>query len=140
MNRFRWILLAIILSVGASSAYFVRLLRSPRIIVEAETPNGYRVCVVQTLGEPFNTSTYVRDPNGQWQWFYLDHEDVPWLAAVIEKDSRQHRVKIVGNGARRAEYDWETGLYYIGNDNGRDGSPMPPGWDLFKDLKAIPRG
>jgi len=134
MNRLRWFWLLTILLLVACFVLLAITICRPRVIAEAVAPNGVRVCVVQTLGEPFNTATYVRQTDGQWRWFYLDHEDGPWLRGSIEIDAERRRLRVMQDGKPRAAYDWVTGIYYIGNDNGRDGSAMPNGWDLFKDM------
>ena len=135
MKRSSWVLTLFFIGLLVVG-FLVLILLRPRIVAEAYAPDGSHLCVVQTAGTPyFNTATYIRQSNGKWRWFYLEHEDLPWLGGSIRSDPTGNRLTIVRSGAPLAEYDWTNGTYYIGKDNGRDGSAMPDGWELFNDLR-----
>ena len=52
---------------------------STRAVVSEDLPNGTRIRIIQTFsGEPFETAIYFDDGDGQWRWYYYDHEDWYW--------------------------------------------------------------
>jgi hypothetical protein len=56
------------------------------ILTEGMSPSGQEYCVVQTfkdLLEPYQVSFYLRDTEGMWRWYYLEHEDSAWRSASV---------------------------------------------------------
>jgi hypothetical protein len=50
-----------------------------RVIVKVDHPKGTRLCVIQQFNdfspELFTTSISFDDGDGNWRWYYFDHED-----------------------------------------------------------------
>ena len=110
--------------VGVSLALFfvlsillVHHLGSKRIIVREVAPNGIEFCIIQSLGDPFNTSAFYRKPGGAWNWFYFDHEDNYWNSAPTEVDSRNRLIKVFRRNKVAAAFNWDTEVFTKGTDS-----------------------
>jgi len=80
---------------------------SNRAVVSEDLPNGTRVRIVQTFsGEPFETAIYFDDGDGQWRWYYFDHEDWYWGRADT---SYADGILTVDAGRRSVVFDTRTG-------------------------------
>jgi hypothetical protein len=97
--------------VGAilSAAIVIRTAIEPRFVVNIDHPNGTRFRVVQEFqynGEMFDTSIYFDDGNGQWRWYYYDHDDGYWGSAETKIDGSI--INVFAN-KRSIKFDTETG-------------------------------
>ena len=101
--------------IGAALAVglFIASIVKTRSVVSIDHPNGTRLRIVQKFtAELFDTSIYFDDGDGQWRWYYYDHEDWYWGSA---------RSRIEGNliqitsGERSVEIDTKTGDCTISN-------------------------
>jgi hypothetical protein len=102
------VLLWIALAVGA-------MLR-PRFVVCVDHPNGTRLRVIQQFeysGDLFNTSIYFDTGDGQWRWYYFDHDDSYWGRADSEVVGNE--IRIAAN-RRRILFDTLTGECRISNE------------------------
>ena len=78
-----------------------------RTVVSEDLPNGTRIRIIQEFtGEPFNTSIYFDDGDGQWRWYYYDHEDWYWGSADTDY---ANGVLYVASGNRSVVFDTTTG-------------------------------
>lgn len=58
---------------------------STRVLVAIDLPTNQRFRVLQTLGgEPFDTKIYFDSGDGQWGFYYYEHEDWYWSDAKFE--------------------------------------------------------
>jgi hypothetical protein len=99
---------AVLLACFILSLLAARHILSPRVIVRAVAPNGIEFCMVQTIGEPFNTSAHYRKPGGSWGWFYFDHEDWYWARGRARIAPGEKAIKIFRQQELVATFNWET--------------------------------
>jgi hypothetical protein len=102
------ILTAIIASV-LSAILIVDGAIQTRAIVNVDHPNGPRLRVIQYFNyqpELFTTSIYFDDGDGEWRWYYFDHEDSYWGGADVEIADNEIRVT---SKYRNIEFDTSTG-------------------------------
>ncbi len=97
--------------VGAilSAAIVIHTAIEPRVVVNIDHPNGTRFRVVQEFqynGDMFDTSIYFDDGDGQWRWYYYDHDDGYWGSAGTEIDGSMINVFSI---KRSIKFDTETG-------------------------------
>ncbi len=58
---------------------------STRTIAAIDLPQNKRFRLIQTFGgEPFNTKIYFDSGNGQWGFYYYEHEDWYWNDAELK--------------------------------------------------------
>jgi hypothetical protein len=135
-------LVAAILPPLAALGLSIARLAVPRVITYAVTSDGTEFCVLQTCNwspaEPFTTSAYYRKPDGNWGWFYYDHEDSYWGHARADIDNATKRISILRDGKLTATFDWEPSRFRLlrADFPERDvvGAQkwMPSGWDIPK--------
>ncbi|MFT5302935.1 MAG: hypothetical protein ACI814_003752 [Mariniblastus sp.] len=80
-----------------------------RTIVNVDHPNGTRLRVIQFFNdqpELFTTSIYFDDGDGEWRWYYFDHQDSYWGGAEIEMADNEIRVT---SKYRNVEFNTSTG-------------------------------
>lgn len=111
------------------SVLLVRHLGSKRIVVREVAPNGTEFCIIQSFGEPFNTSAFYRKPGGAWNWFYYDHEDNYWNSAPTQVDRTNKIIKVYRNNVLAATFNWETAVFTRGTD-----------WQTAEQKSAVPVG
>ena len=100
-------LLTTVVAITCVAFLIVQHAMATRAIVSEDLPNGTRVRVVQEFsGEPFNTSIYFDDGDGQWRWYYYDHEDWYWGTA---DSTFEAGVLHVSTGSRSIVIDTVTG-------------------------------
>ena len=105
-------LVGVILTFGL----FVFSIVKTRSVVSIDHPNGSRLRVVQEFNaELFNTSIYFDDGDGQWRWYYYDHEDWYWGSAISQIDGDSIQVTA---GIRSIEIDTKTGECAISSAQG----------------------
>ena len=105
--RLRLFLLATAIALVAAIGLFTYSIVKTRLVVNVDHPNGSRLRVVQKLGyESFYTAIYFDDGDGQWRWYYYDHNDAYWGSASILIDDNV--IKITSD-QRRIEMDTKTG-------------------------------
>ena len=53
--------------------------RHERILDHGQMPDGREYVLFQTCtGEPYSVQFYVRNEQGEWQYYFVTHEDWPW--------------------------------------------------------------
>ena len=110
-DAWRWLRVIAIIGGLAMMAMFVGRTcfnTQGRVLVEARTPNGVEIYVVQRfLGEPYATSFHCRRPDGVWGWGYIEHEDDFWPAsrAAFQIDTNEHRIVVLRDGKPLLYYD-----------------------------------
>lgn len=87
----------------------------PRTIAAVDHPDGPRVRVVQEFAgfDGFETTLYYDIGDGQWRWYYFDHDDSYWRRADAQYDGS---VISVGSPDRGAVIDTEEHIVTITND------------------------
>jgi hypothetical protein len=67
-----------------------------RVIVKVDHPKGTRLCVIQQFNdfspELFTTSISFDDGDGNWRWYYFDHEDSYWNSITVCLENRLARL------------------------------------------------
>ncbi len=74
------ILTAIVASLLAMTLMVNSAIKT-RVLASVDHPNGTRLRVVQYFNyqpELFTTSIYFDNGDGNWHWYYFDHEDSYW--------------------------------------------------------------
>ena len=103
------LLLTAIISVILSVAVAIQSAIKTRLVVNIDHPNGTRLRVVQKFeysGDLFDTSIYFDDGDGQWRWYYYDHEDWFWGSADTNINGS---VIAVSADKRSIVFDTKTG-------------------------------
>ncbi len=71
-----WFTLSCFLALLAADSFSSR---HERILDHGQTPDGHEYVLFQTCrGEPYEVELFVRNDQGEWQFFYVDHEVWPW--------------------------------------------------------------
>ena len=53
--------------------------RHERILDHGQTPDGREYVLFQVrTGEPYGVRLYIRNAEGEWRFYYVDHETWPW--------------------------------------------------------------
>ena len=102
------ILTAIIASVLSVILIVIGAIQT-RAIVNVDHPNGTRLRVIQYFNyqpELFTTSIFFDDGDGNWRWYYFDHQDSYWGSAEIEIADNEISVT---SKYRNLEFDTSTG-------------------------------
>lgn len=113
MQRTTKILLAIA-SITAFLAIAVLVSATrPRIVTTATFPNGTQLCVYQEFAgtDLFNTSIYSKKSDGEWGWFYFNHEDLPWFDGTIHILPLSTTAMIYRGERLVGQYDWGADLF-----------------------------
>ncbi|MFK8112381.1 MAG: hypothetical protein AB8B91_09270 [Rubripirellula sp.] len=116
--------LLIVIAITAASLSSTSLIRNaiqPRVVACTSHPSGARLMVTQEWGgEPFDTSIFFDDGDGNWRWYYYDHEDWYWGSAECQivgdaiRVSSTHRSIVINtqtgecSRARPDGRDWTT--------------------------------
>ena len=73
------LIITTIIAVSLAVIMSVRFAMQTRVIVKVDHPKGTRLCVIQQFNdfspELFTTSISFDDGDGNWRWYYFDHED-----------------------------------------------------------------
>jgi hypothetical protein len=86
--------------------------------------------------EPYTVSFYTTRDRQDWDWYYIDHEDLYWWGGRIKLQADASRAVIYKGRARAAEYDMTEGtLRFLKRDRFIPGpqrliryeSPLPEG-------------
>ena len=88
----------------------------PHVVARAVAPDGTELRIIQKYeGELhlLNTSIYVRHRGGWWNWFYYDHEDLPWRWGNASVDLSRHLIVVRCEGRVTATYDYGTQDYHL---------------------------
>ena len=88
------------------------------VLGSAGTPDGSEYVVEQTCNwsmEPYTVSFYMRSPNGQWGWCYVDHEASRWKDVEVAYDETSDQIVISEQGIRRATLDRRSQVFWIDN-------------------------
>ena len=107
--------LTLICSVLLCAGLSLRSALATRIVASVDHSNGTRLRVVQKFeysGDLFNTSIYFDNGDGQWRWYYFDHDDSYWGRAKSEVT--ENTVRIESNN-RKIQFDTVTGECKISN-------------------------
>lgn len=71
-----WLVLSCALVVFAADQFSSR---HEQILDHGTTPDGREYVLFQVCtGEPYNVKLYVRNAEGEWLFYYVDHEVWPW--------------------------------------------------------------
>jgi hypothetical protein len=113
------LMLVTIFCASLSVASVIRSAIEPRAVVSVDHPNGTRLLVTQefsVISEPFVTEIFFDDGDGNWRWYYYDHEDTYWGSADYEiAGSEIH----ISSGKRKIQIDTLTGECTVSNVDGQ---------------------
>lgn len=131
------VLLAMLLLGTLALVFLLVMPGGDGVVARAVTANGIELCIAQEhtgyLGEPYYVSLYIRKPKQNWEWFYVDHEDVRWFRSHIDVDEITGTALVKRNGRTPwLTYDLNTGVRRFLQTDRRDwapGEPMPAGWE-----------
>ena len=71
-----WLVASCALVAFAADQFSVR---HERILDHGRMPDGREYVLFQTCtGEPYNVELFIRDAQGKWVFYYVDHEVWPW--------------------------------------------------------------
>jgi hypothetical protein len=96
-------------ALALSVALIIASAIQTRVVASVDHPNGTRLRVTQQFNyqpELFTTSIYFDNGDGNWRWYYFDHEDSYWGHAETEVSGNSI---LVHSGNRRIEFDTLTG-------------------------------
>ncbi|MCC6507885.1 MAG: hypothetical protein IT423_02170 [Pirellulaceae bacterium] len=83
-----------------------------RTIVAIDLPAKKRVRVIQTFGgEPFDTKVYFDAGDGQWGFYYYEHEDWYWNKADVQSDGET--ISIMRGGRSTIQLNTQTGACIV---------------------------
>lgn len=108
-------LVIVVCSVVLSAGAYLCSAFAPRIVASVDHPNGTRLRVVQKFeynGDLFNTTIYFDNGDGQWRWYYFDHDDTYWGRAT--SDVMEDTIRIESND-RMIQFDTVSGECRISN-------------------------
>ncbi len=134
------LILTAIVAVPLFGVLIVKPAIQTRVLASINHPNGTRLRVIQYFNyqpELFTTSIYFDDGNGEWRWYYFDHQDSYWGTADTEiTDSKI----CITSKNRRVEFDTSTGectTFHSGRRRYHKKSDtiksLPPGVDAAPD-------
>lgn len=107
------------LAVILSAVLLIRAAWNPRAVVNIDHPNGTKLLVTQEYGvasEPFVTEIFFDDGDGNWRWYYFDHEDEYWGSVNTQIEGNRIRVS---SEHRKILFDTKTGECTITNSQGK---------------------
>jgi hypothetical protein len=137
INR-RWRTALVCLAAAATGGSWVIMSFAPgggRIIARASAPDGTDVCIIQQFtgdwAEPYRVSFYYRRKEGQWGWFYYEHEDTRWWFGSLRLSADGKRAEVRRFVSPVAYFDLQTEAFTLVRLNRTlTGAQrwMPPGW------------
>lgn len=105
--------IAILISVW----FIVQEAMSTRTISAIDLPGNRRFRLIQTSGgEPFDTKIYFDSGDGQWGFYYYEHEDWYWNDAIVELDD--DTLTIFRNGKPTIQLNTNTGFCVVRRADG----------------------
>lgn len=88
------------------------------ILGSVKTPDGSEYVVEQRCNwsvEPYTVSFYMRSPNGDWGWCYIDHEAPRWKDVQITFDEVANEIVVTEQGVRRASLNRGNSTFWFNN-------------------------
>ena len=122
MKRFRFrihhlFLLCTVVAISTAAFLVVQEAMSTRTLVAVDLPQNQRFRVIQTFGgEPFDTKIYFDSGDGQWGFYYYEHEDWYWNEATLE--SHDDTLIVFRNGQPVIQLDTQTGVCVVQRPDG----------------------
>ena len=117
LRRTRLIISITFIALFIGLAIFAKNAITTRTIVSVDLPENKRFRVVQTFGgEPFDTKLYFDSGDGQWGFYYYEHEDWYWNSAEtkIEGDI----VSVMRNGNWTIRFNSSNGTCEVKRRDG----------------------
>ncbi len=105
--------------IAVSIALWLALMSatSTRTIVSIDLPENKRFRVIQTFGgEPFDTKIYFDAGDGQWGFYYYEHEDWYWNQADVK--SSGDTLSIMRGGRSTIQLNTQTGFCIVERADG----------------------
>ena len=99
----------ILAGIGLCIAYFEP--GGSGVLASKRLADGSEYMVVQTYGEPYNVSFYMRSANHPWGWCYIDHEANRWRDVTMNYDPDSDFIVVRESGAIRAALDRKSGTF-----------------------------
>lgn len=106
----------VICLLGVATTYLHALSDTvkPHAVLYAKAPDGTEMCIFQEFTgtlEPYKTAFYSRRPGDRWNWFYYDHQDLPWMSGKIVLDTTNKIATIFRGAQTVARYNWASGKF-----------------------------
>lgn len=117
MPRFKFrihhlLLFTLVIALSLVAWLAIRDALSTRTIVAVDLPLNQRFRVIQTSrGEPFDTKIYFDSGDGQWGFYYYEHEDWYWNNAEFKSDDET--ITVFRNGKPTIELTMKTGFCVV---------------------------
>ncbi len=117
MPRFKFrihhlLLFNVVIALSLVAWLAIRDALSTRTIVAIDLPLNQRFRVIQTSrGEPFDTKIYFDSGDGQWGFYYYEHEDWYWNKAEFKSDDET--ITVFRNGEPTIELTMKTGACVV---------------------------
>jgi len=88
------------------------------VLGSVETSDGSEYVVEQRCNwgaEPYTVSFYMRSPDGNWGWCYIDHEASRWKDVEVTFDEAANEIVVTEQGVRRASLNRSDNTFWIDN-------------------------
>ncbi len=88
------------------------------VIGSIQTPDGSEYVVEQRCNwsvEPYTVRFYMRNPDGEWGWCYIDHEAPRWRDVEVTFDEVADEIVVTEQGVRRASLNRGTQTFWFDN-------------------------
>lgn len=86
-------------------------------LASIQLPDGSEYKVTQQCNwsiEPYTVSFYMRPPNGEWGWCYIDHQAKRWRDVDLGYDAASDVVTVTERGTWKAALDRKRSTFAIG--------------------------
>ena len=119
-KRLRIIACAVVALLLAAGALFLVVVQpgGSGQLASLQLPDGSEYVVAQRCNwstEPYTVSFYMRSPEGEWGWCYIDHQATRWSDVKLTYDSDKDEVVVTERGKRRAVLDRKRSMFWLDN-------------------------
>jgi signal peptidase I len=122
MGRFTFkvrhlLLLTMGIALSISAWVAIQEALSTRTLAAIDLPQNKRFRLIQTSGgEPFDTKIYFDSGDGQWGFYYYEHEDWYWNDATLKSD--EETLTVFRKGKPTICLNTKTGFCFISRTDG----------------------
>jgi signal peptidase I len=122
MERFTFkirhlLLLTMGIALSISAWVAIQESLSTRTIAAIDLPQNKRFRLIQTSGgEPFDTKIYFDSGDGQWGFYYYEHEDWYWNDATLKSD--EETLTVFRKGKPTIRLNTKTGFCVVRRSDG----------------------
>ena len=110
-------LLTIVISLFIPACLWIQYATSTRTLAAIDLPQNKRFRLIQTTGgEPFDTKIYFDSGDGQWGFYYYEHEDWYWDDAIVQSD--EDTLNVYRNGILTIQLNTRNGSCIVKRADG----------------------